>query len=286
MAAGGAEARGKSSAFLNEYAGVFGLRDARELVFGRDESDADGGRHIRYYQFYRGVPVFAAGLRTHFDATGALTAVNGTVVPGLDLDVTPTFAATDASAVANAAVSADNGGRAVTTRSGLLMIYRAGLVQGVPGSNHLVWQLEVGNDADIREWVYVDAHTNKIVDRLPGLYDAMHRRAYDGQFLPNVPPSYPGSPYWVEGQAFPTASAEANNMITSSKETYDFFNKAFGRDSYDGSGTRHGLDLQPRLPAARTRRGTACSSRSATASRATTSRDTSGAMPTPSTRTG
>ncbi len=236
MAAGGAEARAKSSAFVNEYAGLFGLRDTRELVLGRDESDATGGRHIRYYQFYRGVPVFAAGLRTHFDATGALTAVNGTVVPGLDVNVTPSFAATDASAVANAAVSAANGGRAVNARSGLLMIYRAGLVQGVPGANHLVWQLEVGNDVDIREWVYVDAHTNKIVDRLPGIYDALNRRAYDGQFLPNIPPSYPGSPFWVEGDAFPTGNTEADNMIRSSKETYDFFMNAFGRDSWDGGG--------------------------------------------------
>ena len=100
MAAGGAEARGKSSAFLNEYAGVFGLRDARELVFGREDADSYGGRHIRYSQYYRGVPVFAAGLRTHFDASGRLTAVNGTVIPDLDVNVTPAFAATDASAVA------------------------------------------------------------------------------------------------------------------------------------------------------------------------------------------
>ena len=106
----------------------------------------------------------------------------------------------------------------------------------MPGSNHLVWQIEVGNDTDIREFVYVDAHSGKIVDRLPGLYDALSRRAYDGQNLPVVPPTYPGSPYWVEGQAFPTASAEANNMITSSKETYDLYKNAFGRDSYDGAG--------------------------------------------------
>ena len=132
------------------------------------------------------------------------------------------------------------GAAAVTARSGLLMVYRAGLVRGQPGANHLVWQVEVSNDVDVREFIYVDAHSGKIVDRLPGIYDAMNRRAYDGRFLPVVPPDYPGSPFWVEGQAFPTAVAEANNMITSSKEMYDFYKNAFGRDSYDGAG--HVLD--------------------------------------------
>ena len=37
-------------------------------------------------------------------------------------------------------------------------------------------------------------------------------------------------------QAFPTVSAEANNMIMVSKETYNLFCKAFGRDSYNGAG--------------------------------------------------
>ena len=120
------------------------------------------------------------------------------------------------------------------------MVYRAGLVRGQPGANHLVWQVEVSNDVDVREFIYVDAHTGKIVDRLPGIYDAMTRRAYDGRFLPVVPPEYPGSPFWVEGQTFPTPVAEANNMITSSKEVYNFYKNAFGRDSYDGAG--HVLD--------------------------------------------
>ena len=76
------------------------------------------------------MPVFAGVLRTHFNASGALTAVNGTVIPDLDVDVAPSRAATDASATAIRAVSGDNGDREVFARAGVLMIYRTGLAQG------------------------------------------------------------------------------------------------------------------------------------------------------------
>src|SRR5262245_37401567 len=84
MASSGAEAGAKSSAFLVEYAGIFGVRNARDLQLLGEVADDFGGRHLSYGQFYRGVPVFAAGLRTHFDASGALRAVNGTIVPDLN----------------------------------------------------------------------------------------------------------------------------------------------------------------------------------------------------------
>jgi hypothetical protein len=115
------------------------------------------------------------------------------------------------------------------------MVYRAGLVRGVPGSNHLVYRIEVTNNVDIREFLYVDAHTNKIVDRHQGVYDAKHRRAFDGEGA-NPGPNYPNNPLWVEGDPFPTGVAEADEMILASGEIYDFLFKPFGRDSYDGNG--------------------------------------------------
>jgi len=227
----------KARQFTRQNASVFGLVDAdAELQLAREQTDELGDRHVTFLQTYRGVPVFGGVLRAHLDPSGALVSVNGNVIPEIRLDPTPSRAATEAGATAIAAVAADNAGRDVYVRSGLLVVYRTGLAQDADGQTYLTWQMEVGNDADIREFVYVDAHSGKIVDRLPGIIDNLYRRAYDGQNLNQVPPSYPSSPYWVEGDAFPTASAEANNMITSSKETYDFYKNAFGRDSFDGAG--------------------------------------------------
>ena len=234
----GASARDKSAAFLEEYGSVFGLRDARsELKLKAEKNDRQGGRHLTYEQLYRGVPVFAGVLKAHFDGGNELTAVNGNIIPEIDLDPRPSRSAQEAGAEALAAVREEYSSSApLNVGTTKLYIYRTGLVQGVDGNNYLAWEVEVGNGADVRELVYVDAHSGKVVDRLPGIIDGMTRRAYDGQNLNGIPPSYPGSPYWIEGQAFPTASTEANNLLTTSKETYDFYFNAFGRDSFDGAG--------------------------------------------------
>ena len=84
-------------------------------------------------------------------------------------------------------------------------------------------EVVVDNKANVREYVFIDAHTGKFVDQITGFQDGLYRRAYDGANLPTAPPSYPNAPYRVEGQPFPTASFEANNMITASQETYDFY---------------------------------------------------------------
>ncbi len=191
---------------------------------------------LTYRQYHRGVPVFAGELKTHFNARKQLSAVNGMFVPAVSLNTSPSRTWQDASQVAVSKVEKDMAVSALSARGTALLVYRTGLARGIPGQNHLVWEVEVGNGTDVREFVYVDAHSGKVVDQITGIYDAMFRRAYDGQNLPNVPPGYPGSPYWVEGDAFPTGNAEADNMILASKETYDLYFNAFDRDSFDDAG--------------------------------------------------
>jgi len=230
----------KTVAFFREHGGIFGITAPEsELELRKTAADSGGGKHLTYRQLYFGVPVFGGELKSHFDSAGRLTAVNGTFVPGIAVDTAPSTTELSAGKAAIAAVESDlEATVALSVLGTKLYVYRTGLAQGVAGSNYLVWEVEVGDGVAVREFVYVDAHTNKVVDRLPGIIDGMYRRAYNGNNLPQsqVPTFYPDHPYWVEGDAFPTASTEANNMLLSSQETYNFYNRAFGRDSFDGAG--------------------------------------------------
>jgi len=238
-AAGLDDKKGRAAQFFDAHGSIFGIANvASELKEVRVAKDRQGGTHITYQQLYRGVPVFAGELRSHFDAADDLVAVNGTFVPEILVDPNPRRTAEEAGKTAVTKVEADLDQAGKLSAVGTaLVVFREGLALGVPGPNHLAWQVEVGDGASVREFVYVDAHTGKFVDQITGIQDGLFRRAYDAQGLTAPGPNYPNNPLWIEGQVpFPTGTVEADNMIYASKDTYDLFSNAFGRDSFDGAG--------------------------------------------------
>ncbi|MEO5698509.1 MAG: M4 family metallopeptidase, partial [Burkholderiaceae bacterium] len=228
----------RSAEFLADYGGIFGITSvASEFGDPRVATDRQGGTHITRKQVYRGVPVFGAELKSHFDAADDLVAVNGTFIPGIAVDARPTRSADEAGRTAVAKVQADQGQAALrVTKEPTLLVFREGLAKGVAGANHLAWEVEVGNGIDVREFVFIDAHTGKFIDQITGIHDGKFRRAYNAAGLTAPGTSYPASPFWVEGQNLPTGTLEADNMIYASGEIYDLFRNAFGRDSFDGAG--------------------------------------------------
>jgi Zn-dependent metalloprotease len=226
----------ESAEFFRTYGAALGVDDPTALRLVSTTTDRIGQTHLTWKQFHGSVPVFAATVKTHFGASHRLQAVTGTAIPDVAVNEAPIWSSDDAAQVAHGAVAAERGGEGLGVGRSTLYVYRAGLAQGVPGANHLAWEIEVTNGAGIRELVYVDAHTGKIIDRVNGVHDDVDRRAYDGHDLEFAPPNYPFGAYWLEGQSFPTKSQEANNMITSSHEIYDVFANAFGYESFDGEG--------------------------------------------------
>ncbi|MEO8197994.1 MAG: M4 family metallopeptidase [Thermoanaerobaculia bacterium] len=241
LASGSGSRDERARSFFAAQRSLFGIRDVRaELALMGESADTTGQRHLTYRQFYRGLPVYAGILRAHFDAADRLRGVSGTFVPGIQAEVRPAIDAYYASQRA-IAFAADRNSRSTAGLSASLPkleIYRLGLDQGVAGPSQLVWEVEVANGGDIREFVFVDARYGKVLDFLPGVVDAMFRRAFlgfDGN-ADNVPDAWPASPDWLEGNAIPSGNQERDNMLLSSGDVYTRFMNGFGRDSYDALG--------------------------------------------------
>jgi bacillolysin len=227
----------QSVAFFRDHGAAIGVDDAASVRLSRTDTDALGETHLTWRQFHGSVPVFAGTIKTHFDAAHQLKAVTGTAIPDLTVSQTPTWSRERAADVARASVSGERGnGAALRTGAATLYVFREGLSQRIPGENHLAWEIEVTDGARIRDLVYVDAHSGKVIDRINGVFDALDRRAYDGHDLAFAPPNYPSGAYWLEGQRFPTGSQEANNMVLASRDIHGVFLNAFGYDSFDGAG--------------------------------------------------
>ena len=233
-------AQSKAQAFLTEYGALLGIGDsAGALVSAGTATDERDATHVTYNQVYRGVPVFGGMIKAHVDADGNLTGVNGNVIPDLNVNTSPKLSAAQAGQRAIAQVIADpprdhNGDApgfltaADLTASAELLVYRVGLVRGVPGTSQLVYEVEVTDGKTVRDFVYVHAHAGKIVNRYSSVNTALHRRLFEGR---------PPVQVWNEGDPFPgLLNEDQQNIVNFSGHTYWLFFNAFGRDSWDGAG--------------------------------------------------
>jgi Zn-dependent metalloprotease len=88
-------------AFFKISSAMFGIHDpSTELKFQKVETDNLGMSHLSFQQQYQGVDVFAATLKAHFNQAGDITVVNGTFVPNIHVNTTPSISSTQAQSFA------------------------------------------------------------------------------------------------------------------------------------------------------------------------------------------
>jgi len=210
--------RGKANGFFAQYGGLFGIKNANaELVERGSFTDSSGKTHVSYQQVYRGLPVFAAVLQAHVDAQNDLSAMNGVFIPNINVDTSPAFSAGEATERAVAEVLANPPQNELTGKvmelsaddlsavAPTLYVYRDGLIQGIEGPNLLVYEVEVTKGSSVRELVYIDAHTGKIVNRISLVHDSLFRRLFEQNTSTQV---------WQEGDPFPGAlNQDQQNIV-------------------------------------------------------------------------
>jgi len=239
-------AQDKSAEFLRRHGELFGASDAQRTlhrVGSRD--DVLGGKVDTFEQHVNGVPVFGARLKTTLTADGRLDAVFGALVENANVDTIPRVAAVDAADRAMAHIASSTprlDANALVAGNPRLYVYNAAHTRGRRGSSELVYEVEI-TGPQLREFVYVNAHSGKIADQITGTYDALNRNIYDGGFSGS-------NLVWSEGDAAPTGTAAWDNLIDYSEDTYNLVSSITGGTylSWDGNdGVMHAVNNDPAI---------------------------------------
>jgi Zn-dependent metalloprotease len=225
----GADPKNRMLSFFERFGEAFGIENpARNLELVESAEDQLGMTHLSFSQVYEGLPIFGAELKAHFNRNGELVAVNGAVVPDIAIDPSPTLGTADAAAIARAVVAKNRGPRAddLEISTPVLCVYRKGLIRGVPGANHLAWEVEVSHLTSLRDYVYVDAHDGQILNRISAIHQITRNIYHHEDVLSHR--------IWTEGDALPYSGlgsekdAEVNEIITATREVYDLFSNLSG----------------------------------------------------------
>lgn len=226
--------------FLATFGVLFGLRSpGDELQLSTQRIVKDGRSFARFQQVYQGISVIGGELIIQNNAEKNIISANGEILPGINLDITPTIdvgtarqlALNEVGQIYNLSLSD------LTITEPTLWIYNP-ILLGSPGSrlDRLVWRVEV-HSVDllpINELVLVDALTGGIVLHFNQVSQALNRRIYDNNNNPIL--GLPGNgPVRTEGGGA-SGIADVDQAYDYSGDTYDFYFNEHGRDSLDDAG--------------------------------------------------
>ncbi len=223
--------------FFAQFGGEFGVDDTNDALLDSTMVDASGAELLTFSQVHSGLPVFHAMLKVRV-ATGVVTSVSGTWVPGIAVDPTPTISSEEALRIAVA--DTDFGGaKPSTTGSPLLGIHRTGLLKDSPGGiARLAYEVRVESlAAGMAEDVYVDASDGRVLDRVDRHPHALDRAVFDGRNR-RVWNEGDSNPIVAPAGSVPADVAEWQQAIDHAASFYNLLGSISGRDGPRGGGEK------------------------------------------------
>ncbi len=216
--------------FLETNKSIFAIENVNEsLGLGIINTDNYGLKHYVLKQYYKNIPVYDSELRFHFNKNEALNSLNGNIIPDINMNTEVNVDQQQANSIALKLVTDQNlnySGAPLKVISNKLYVFPKGLAQGMVTSHHLAYRIEVRNDKDVREYLFIDAHTGKLVEQFTGMPHALKRSLYEGDLTNKV---------YTEGGSTAGLSQWQKNEVETAGHVYYFFKNAFNFISFDNS---------------------------------------------------
>lgn len=229
--------------FLEQYGSLFGIADpVQQLIETRQTTDALGQTHTTFEQVHEGIPVFSGVLKVHQDSQGQVLAANGhTYAIPAKLNTTPTLDVTAGVAQATALLT----DVFPTGERSELVVVDPGWYGDASIGPHLAYYVILSDlSVPMREAFFIDAHTGAVLDRWDLILTARDREVYNG----NGGSSLPGTLVRSEGDPPVVSPADVNRAYDYAGDVYDYYWRAFGRDSIDDAGLTMVLTVNSTAP--------------------------------------
>ena len=224
--------------FLAGYGSLFGLTDqGAQLQLSGVQTDELGMQHVRFSQTQDGLPVFGADLIVHLTKDGAVSSVNGYIVPdAITVSTKPALSDKQAAEIAIKQLGVSDG----FVSQSSLVVFNAGLITEQPSSTVLAYRVRADSVSQphLAQWVFVDANTGEVRFAYAAVTDGKNRQTYNMKHLTNYRKAILAR---SEGQGPVTSApsctvADINNAHNYAGDTYDFYFTRYSRDSYDNRG--------------------------------------------------
>jgi Zn-dependent metalloprotease len=232
----GITTREKAFSFLKQNGSLFALKqDDDTFSMKKTETDTYGKSHVIMQQHFKGVPVWDGTLKFHFNKNNELTVLNGNFVQVEKLATEPTITREQAENAALKMVTGQKMGNfkaPLKVNKSTLYIFQKGLAQGYKGQVYLVYEVEVRNDVEVREFLYVDAHTKELVEQFTGMHE-IDRKLYETSVSG-------GNLKWQESNGIPSTAYDnldvwQKSEVDVSGQIYNLMNNTFGQLSYNNA---------------------------------------------------
>ncbi len=242
-AGGVARAISTPDEFLRLHGGLFGVTDPQaQLLIDHVRRDEWNESHSTFCQVHRGVPVFSGVIRVHQDSAGRVVAANGDFNPiDAQLDVRPSLPSDAAVMLVSAEVES---GQPVVEKQELVVVDPGWYGDPSIGAT-LAYHIVISDAAaGLREAFFVHARTGKILDRWSLIERLIDRQIHDGMSTSELP----GTLARAEGDPPYPEQDDVNRAYDYFGDTYDYFQRAFGRDGIDDRGLPMIATVNSRAP--------------------------------------
>ncbi|TDE11639.1 M4 family metallopeptidase [Dyadobacter psychrotolerans] len=233
----GSAGEDKALLFVKQNTGLFKAKwDKEAYQVKESRKDNYGLEHVALQQYVEGVPVFDGVLKFHFNRSADLSSMNGNFISVPKLKTVASISPEEAASAAIKYVTGQKFGQfaaPLKVNKNTLYIFQKGLAQGYQGRVHLVYEVEVANDLDVREYLYVDAHSKELVEQFTGMH-SIDRKVYETS-ISGVNLKWQES-NGTSGAAFNALDVWQKSEVVSAGHIYNLMKNTFGHNSYDNAG--------------------------------------------------